>query len=227
MVRTKPWRLSGIVRTVLAAIALLSPLGPAQRAPWWEARLALTVRGDYAVKAPNVSFTGEFTYSARWAGTMERDGPDLLLYHSRTDEVEWEIREKDVQPGGTRILSEKNVPERPGLRVNYVLRLDRELLFDISVEGFKIPLGVSPDRFDLDLPCSQEHGGAAAGGYDDFVTRGTNRIAVGPDALEKWSLERSFSWNWKRERWTAAGSGTLWLAGSHRVTAVVTIIRHN
>jgi len=227
MVRREPARLPWILRTVLAVAVLLCPLGPAQKAPWWEARVALTVRGDYAVKAPQASFIGEFTYGARWAGTMEPDGPDVLLYHSRTDEEQWEVREKDAGSGGTRVLTEKDVPQRPSLHVNYVLRLDRELLFDVSVEGVKIPLGAWPDRFDLDLPSSREHGGAAVGGYDDFVTRGTNRIALGPDALERRSLERSFSWDWKHERWTAAGAGTEWLAGSHKVTVVVTIIRHN
>jgi len=230
MVQSKQGCLSEILKRVLpvlAAVAPLTSLGPVQRTPWWEARLALSVRGAYMVKGPNASFTGEFVYGARWGGILERDGMDVLVYHTQIGDEGWEVRERAARPEGTRVLTEKDAPEKPGLRVNYILRMGRDLLFDVSVEGFKIPLGVWPDRFDLDLPCSSEHGGAAASGYDDFITKGTNRIAIGVDGLERGTLEKSFSWEWKRERWTAAGSGTVWLAGSHQASVILTLIRHN
>jgi hypothetical protein len=47
------------------------------------------------------------------------------------------------------------------------------------------------------------------------------------EGLEKRTLEKSFSWEWKRGRWAAAESGTVWLASSHKATAVLTLIRHN
>jgi hypothetical protein len=230
MARRKPRRRPGILKGILPVLAVCVPLGsagPVQRAPWWEARLAITVRGSYDVKPPRTSFTGEFTYGIRWEGIMVPDGLDVLLYHTRIGGEEWQVREKAAGPGGTRLLTEKDAPQKPGFRFNYVLRVDREFLFDFAVAGAAVPLGPSPDHFDLDLPRSAAHGEAAAGGYDDFIIKGTNRIAVPVDVLEKRTFERSFSWEWKRGRWTAAESGTVWLAGSHKVTVVLTLTRHN
>ncbi|HVP89653.1 MAG TPA: hypothetical protein VMS75_00400 [Terriglobales bacterium] len=232
MSRGTPARPSGRLAIVLAPIAILlaaaPPSGPGRAAPWWEARVAITVRGGYGVKAPTASFTGEYTYGARWAGILERDGPDVLLYHARSEEREWGVREKAVRPEGTAVLTEKDAAGRPALRVHYVLRLDGDLVFDISVGGLQVPLGPCPDRVDLDLPASREHGGAAAGGYDDFVTAGTNRIALGADGMEKKTVEKPFAWEWKRERWVAAATGTtVRLAGAHRVSGTITLIRHD
>jgi hypothetical protein len=230
MAQGKSVCLSRTLKRVLPLLAVAVPLASLEPAPpteWWEARLALSVRGDYMVKGPQASFTGEFAYGARWTGILERDGIDVLLYHTRISDESWEVREKAVRPEGTRLLTEKDGSKKPKLSVNYILRVDRDLLFDVSVEGVKIPLGPWPNRFDLELPCSKEHGGAPSGGYDDFITKGTNRIAIGVDGLEKGSLEKSFSWGWKRERWTAAGSGTVWLAGSHEASVIVTLIRHH
>jgi hypothetical protein len=230
MAGRKPPRRPRILKRVLSVLVVcvpLAPLGTVQRAPWWEARLALTVRGTYEVKPPRGSFSGEFTHGARWVGIMEPDEMDILLYHTRTGEEDWQVREKAAGPEGTRLLTEKDTAQRPALHVNYVVRVGRELVFDIAVEGFIVPLGPSPDRFDLELPCSKNHGGATAGGYDDFITGGTNRIAIPVEGLEKRTLEKSFSWEWKRGRWAAAESGTVWLASSHKATAVLTLIRHN
>jgi len=230
MARTRPGAWPTIPKRALAVLAALAPLAslePVPQTTWWEVRLALSVRGDYTVKGPNASFAGQFAFRAHWGGILERDGMDVLLYHTRLGDESWELREKAVRPEGTRVLTEKDSPEKPRLRVNYVLRTDRVLLFDFSVEGFKIPLGVWPDRFDLDLPCSQEHAGAPAGGYDDYVVRGTNRVAIDADGLERRMLEKSFAWEWKRGRWTAAGSGTVWLAGAHKTSVVLTLIRHD
>ena len=229
MSRGTPARFAARCAAALGALlAAAAPLAPGRAAPWWEARLALTVRGSYEVKTPAASFTGEYAYGARWAGLLERDGPDLLLYHARSEEREWRLAEKAVRASGTVVLTEKDAQGRPALRVHYVLRLEGELVFDVSVGDLKVPVGASPDRLALDLPASREHGGAAAGGYDDFVTAGTNRIALGGDALEKRTTEKAFAWEWKRERWVAAASGTtVRLSGAHAVSGTISLVRHD
>jgi len=195
------------------------------RPQWWEIRLALTVRGDYTVRELETTFAGEFEFRALWEGTMERDGVDFLLYHTKTEAPHWEIREKAARPNATRILTEKETAEKPRLRVNYIMRQDRELRFDFEVEGIRIPLDSSAEKFDLVLPRSKESSGEGAG-YCDSISKGSNLIAIGDDALARDRLERSFSWEWKRQGWTAQEKGAVFVAGSHKAGVTVTLIRH-
>jgi hypothetical protein len=195
------------------------------RPPWWEIRLALSVRGDYTVKCLETTCAGEFELRAQWEGAMEQDGVDFLLYHTRTDVPHWEVREKAARPNATRILTEKETVERPRLRVNYIMRQDRELRFDFEVEGIRIPLDSFPEKFDLVLPRSKELSGEGAG-YCDSISKGNNLITIGDDALDRGRLERSFSWEWKRQGWTAREKGAVFVAGSHKAGVTVTLIRH-
>jgi hypothetical protein len=216
------------LRAVLAFVGLVaaaSPRGLGAASPWWEVRFLLTVRGDYAVKGLATSSVGEFAYRACWEGTMEPDGPDFLLYHTKTEVLDWEIREKTTRPDGTRVLTEKDVADRPRLRLNYILRLGRELRFLFEAQGVAIPLESSPEKFDLVFPCSTEFGDMGAV-YDASISKGKNLIAVGADALEKPILEKSFSWEWKRNQWTAREGGAVLVAGFHKATVVVTLVRH-
>jgi len=210
---------------VFGLFAAVPTLGTSGKPPWWGVRFTLNVRGTYAVKEPERTFAGDFTYKANWEGTVERDGEDFLLYHAKTDVQDWTIREKDTLPGSSRVLTEKDVSEEPRLRLNYILRQGQDVRFDFEVEGFQVPLGPSPEKFELVLPSSRE--GAEEGTvYDASISKGTNRIRIAEDGLEKAGLEKSFSWDWKRQQWAVRENGAVQVAGSHKVTVVVTITRH-
>ena len=210
---------------VFGLVAAVPPLGPSGKPPWWGVRLALTVRGTYVVKDPERAFAGEFTYKALWEGTMERDGEDFLVYHAKTDVQEWAIREKATLPGSTRVLTEKDVSEGPELQMNYILRQGDDVRFDFEVKGFPVPLGPSPEKFELVLPSSREDSEEGAD-YAASIAKGTNRVQIAGDGLEKASLEKSFSWDWKRQQWAVRGNGAVQVGGSHKVTVVITIARH-
>lgn len=205
------------------AAAGAPPLLP--RPPWWEIRLALSVRGDYTVRNLETTCVGEFDFRAQWEGTMEQDGDDFLLYHVKTDAPRWEIREKAVRPGTARILSERETAEKPRLRVHYIMRQDRELRFEFEVEGIRIPLDPSAEKSDLVLPRSKELSGAGAG-YGDSISKGSNLIAIGDDALDRGRFERSFSWEWKRQGWSPREKGAVFVAASHKASVSITLIRH-
>ncbi len=213
------------ILVVLGLFAAVPPLGPSGKPPWWGVRFALTVRGTYAVKDPERAFTGEFTYKALWEGTMERDGEDFLLYHAKTDVQDWTIREKATLPGSSRVLTEKDVPEEPRLRLNYILRQSQDLRFDFEVEGFQVPLGLSPEKFELVLPSSREDSEEGTV-YDASISKGTNRIRIAEDGLGKANLEKSFAWDWRRQQWAVRENGAVQLSGSHKATVVITIARH-
>jgi hypothetical protein len=210
---------------VLGFVAAVPPLGPSGKPPWWGMRLALTVRGTYVVKDAESAFTGDFTFKTLWEGTMERDGEDFLVYHAKTDVQEWTIREKATLPGSSRVLTEKDVSEGPKLQMNYILRQGDDVRFDFEVKGFQVPLGPSPEKFELGLPSSREDSEEGAD-YAASIAKGTNRIQIAEDGLEKASLEKSFAWDWKRQQWAVRGNGAVQVGGSHKVTVVITIARH-
>jgi hypothetical protein len=224
----RPGFLPSILKGILPLLGLaaaVSPLNPSQKSPWWEVRFALTVRGNYTVRESEATFAGDFTYKARWEGTMETDGPDVLLYPTKAEVQSWEIREKADPPGSNRVLSEKDVPGEPRLRVNYILRQDQELRLYFEVEGFVIPLHASPEKFELVLPSSREPAGEESP-YDPSVKKGTNVVWIGEEDLANATLEKSFSWEWKRQHWAARDRGTVQVSGSHKATVVVTLTRH-
>ena len=210
---------------VFGLVAAVPTLGPSGKPAWWGVRFALTVRGTYVVKDPEKAFAGEFTYKVVWEGTMERDGQDFLLYHAKTDVQDWAVREKATLPGSSRVLNEKDVPVQPRIQLNYILRQEEDLRFDFEVKGFQVPLGASPEKFELVLPSSREDSEEGAD-YSASVAKGTNRIRIAEDGLEKASLEKSFAWDWKRQHWAVRDNGAVQVGGSHKVTVVITIARH-
>jgi hypothetical protein len=217
------------LRIILPALGfLLAASGPGTSGPptWWEVRLHLTAKGDYTVKEPETTYSGEFLYRAQWQGTMERDGADFLLYYTTTEPQTWELREKASPPGATRVMTEREAAEKPRLRVNYVLRRGDDILFDFEVVGFPIPLNASADKFDLVFPRSREHA-AAEDTYGQFVVKGKNVVSVDERELEKRPLERSFSWEWKRQQWILREKEVVLVAGSHKASVTVTLVPHD
>jgi hypothetical protein len=229
MEKSKPGLPASFLKRILPVLWLVLSavsFGPSPKPPWWEVHFALTVRGEYTVKGREMASAGEFSYRVRWEGTAESDGLDFLLYHVKTDIQEWVIRERDTLPNATRIVTEKDTPEKPRLHVNYILREDGDLRFDFDLEGILIPLGASLEKFDLVLPCSKEHVREGTA-YNEFIIKGSNNIAVGADGLDKETQEKSFSWEWRRQQWIAGEAGTAFVSRFHRAGVVATLIRHN
>jgi hypothetical protein len=222
-------RAVSVWRIVLPAIGFFlaaSHAGTSRPPSWWEIRLHLTAKGEYTVKEPETTYSGEFLYRAQWQGTMERDGPDFLLYYTTMEPQAWELREKASPPGTTRVLTEKETVERPRLRVNYVLRKGSDILFDFEVAGFPIPLNPSAAKFDLVFPRSRERA-VAEDTYGQFVVKGKNMVSVDEQDLGKRPLERAFSWEWKRQQWVLREKNVVLVAGSHKASVIVTLIPHD
>lgn len=218
-----------VVGSALPILWLLAASGGATRLhsgpPWWEVRIDLAVRGEYTIKDFGATFAGEFACRTRWHGSMEPDGPDFLLYHTTTDVPEWEIVEKAALPNATRIVTQKADAQKPRLRVNFIIRQGGDLRFDFEVDGIRIPLSDSPEKFELILPRSKECFGEGTG-YGDSISKGNNLVSIGAEGLESGHAEKSFSWEWKRQHWIVREKGAAFVAGSHKVTVTVTLIRH-
>jgi hypothetical protein len=120
-------------------------------------------------------------------------------------------------------------PDREGnrrLRLNYILRQGADVLFDFSVGGIKIPLGTSPEKFNLILPRSEQRAGGGDT-YSAFVRKGKNQISIDEQDLGKRPLEKSFSWEWKSQQWISREKGVVLVASSHKAAVTVTLIPHD
>jgi hypothetical protein len=215
-----------VVLPVLGCLIAATGLRTSARPSWWEVRFHLTARGDYTVKDSETTYSGEFLYRAQWEGTMERDGADFRLYYTAMEPQAWEVREKASLPSATQVMTDKEAAEKPRLRLNYVLRHGPDILFDFDVGGVRIPLNSSSDKFELVLPRSREHA-REKDTYSEFISKGKNRVSVDEQDLGKRPLERSFSWEWKRQQWILREKGVVLVAGSHKASVTITIIPHD
>lgn len=224
-----PRRLAGLLAAAL--ILLGHPAGSASSSrpsgpSWWEVRLVVTVKGDYALRGAGPQVRGDFVCRARWEGRLEPDGDDFLLVHLKTEILEWRLEETSGPPGNVTI---HEVPETlgPDLRLNYVLKEGHAVEFDFDLEGISIPLHNTPLSIPLEMPRSSGKPDELPGqGYGDFVRRGTNRVVLPATDLARRRAERTFSWDWRRENELVKESPAILLTQSHSAEAAVGLIAH-
>ena len=223
-------RARGLLAGILLVLALATVLSFSRPSPgpsWWEVSLSVTVKGSYVIEGGEAPLHGEFTCRARWAGTLELDGNDFLLYHLKTEVLEWRLAEKAGRPGGESLRLAQETSEGPRLRLNYVLREDSGFRFDYEFGEVAIPLHASPVKANLEFPRSSGHVALSPGsGYESRVSRGSNRIVIPGSDFERRSAERTFSWDWQREKRIVGGSGTFLLTQRHTAEAVVALVAH-
>jgi len=218
--------LSGIF-LALALAAALSFSRPFPGPSWWEVSLSVTVKGSYVIEGGETPLRGEFTCRARWAGTIELDENDFLLYHLKTEVLEWRLAEKSGLPKGESLLLAQETSETPRLRLNYVLREGSDLRFDYEFSEVSVPLHASRVKANLEFPRSSGHVALSPGsGYGSGVSRGSNQVVIQGSDLERRAAERTFSWEWQREKRITGNSGTFLLTQRHTAEAVVALIAH-
>lgn len=223
-------RAIGPLAGILLALALAAALSFSRPSPgpsWWEVSLSVTVKGGYVIEGAGALLRGEFTCRARWAGTLELDGNDFLLYHLKTEVLEWRLAEKSGLPKGESLLLAQETSETPRLRLNYILREGSDLRFDYEFREVSVPLHASPVKANLEFPRSSGHAALSPGsGYGSCVSRGSNRVVIPGSDLERRAAERTFSWEWQREKRIAGDSGTFLVTQHHTAEAVVVLIAH-
>lgn len=209
---------------LLALPASLPSSRPAAGAAWWEIRLSVTVRGDYTVQGGGAPLTGRFACRARWEGTIERDGDDFILYRLGSETLEWDLAEKAALPQGESLEKARETSEKPVLRLNYVLREGSGLRIDYDFREVSLPLHPASLTFDLEFPRSAGQGALSlASDYADFVRRGEKRLVIPASDLERPSAERTFAWEWQREKRVARDSRALVVTQRHSAEAVVSL----
>ena len=189
----------------------------------WEVRLTVGAKGEYAVRGADAPIAGEYSCRLRWEGRLEPDEDDFLLVHLRTEVLEWRLRETAGPAGNENTLEAPAAPE-PALRMNYVLKDGREVEFVFEIGGISVPLHASPLTVPLELPRSSSRTPGGPGqGYGNFVCRGSSRVVIPETDLQQKSPERSFSWDWRREKRVEKEGRVFFVAQSHTVEAVVSL----
>jgi hypothetical protein len=208
---------------LLALWTAAATLHPAPEASWWELRFLMTVRGEYTFTERGAQVTGRYACTARWQGTMERDGPDFLLSCLRSEIERWDIEEGPAAPSAPGDLAGKAGPAKPRLGLYYVLSEGDAVRFAFEIDGVAVPLGPSAEKHILVLPCAGERV-SRENGYDGSIVRGDNRILIPRTDLDRGTVERTFSWEWKRRRLTSRDGGTICLTNTHHADVLVTLV---
>ena len=198
-------------RALLAGALLLAALAPARSAPearpdggpaWWSVRLTVSAEGEYRIGDGTVAggkkaVTGTYAYRARWEGRLEPDQDDFLLVHLKTEVLEWRLSER-TGAGDHMTLVETTDTPAPDLRLNYVLRDGHTVEFDFELDGaVVVPLFGGAAGVRLTLPRTATiPENFDGGGYDSGLTKGSNRVVLPAEDLDRRRAERAFSWEW-------------------------------
>lgn len=163
----------------------------------WSIRVELKVKGGYTYDGPRRTYKGDFLYNAAWNGVLEKDGDDFILFHDRLEPLAWEIEEKDPDCENSPPLETENLPRRPEFRMIYVLGEDKHLRLYFTVDGFRVPLRDSDEKFDLILPCSLKDAQDPSD-YRDSLIKGCNDVSFARSSIRKGPFHKAFQWTWKR-----------------------------
>ena len=228
-------RLSGALLWALLLACLAPEPSPAAACPqdvqagrsaWWEVRLVVTAEGDYSVKGGPTPVAGTYTCKASWEGRLEPDGEDFLLVHIKTEILEWRLRETSRRAGGESVL-EPPASAKPAFRMSYVLKDGREVEFVFEISAFQVPLHASAVSVPLELPRSSSRSAGLPGRrYGDFVCRGSSRIVIPETDLARTRPERSFSWDWRKDRQVIMEGRVYSVSQAHAAKAVIALVAH-
>lgn len=186
----------------------------------------LETEGSYRVEGGKGRFSGNYAFSFRWTGMMERDDEDYLLYGHAVELVEWQARETAAFPEFHDVLTtEKGFPEKPAFSLKYILSEKGLLHINCLVEGFLIPRHAFSDTFHLVLPSSEENKQNLFGvDYNSFLTTGSNRIFVPEKDIRSGRVEKEFSWAWRHRQETRRRQQMIAQENDHRVKVRLVII---
>jgi len=208
----------------LVSVALSPAIQPKVAQPSWSVKMTVEVRGEYKVDTRQVKYAGAYAFAFLWTGTMEKDDEDYLLVHNSCTLTKWEIEEKADSAGSLHILTADEFPDRPELKVNYILKMEGGLHFNFAVEGFDVPKNVSSESFYLCFPASQENRAQWAGiDYNLFVKKGSNKIAMDEARIQRGSAEKIFSWTWSHQAWVQKQEQVVFQSNNHEAKVKIEI----
>jgi len=202
------------------------PCGPREETPlWWDILLNLETEGNYRLEGGDRTFTGNYSFSVRWRGFMERDDDDYLLYTLDNDLLEWSAEETASRGDAATRSTTGDFKDRPFLVFNYIIRKNQQLHLDFIVHGIVVPQAESEDSALLLFPSSAENNQRDQQvSYNNYLIKGSNRIVLDEEEIYAGAVGRTYSWTWKHQSWTLRMNRTVFTAHSHGVIVRLSII---
>jgi hypothetical protein len=226
MSRRWSWAAAGLL--IAAAVwpgAASSAAAPFRLRPAWNVILRVQAEGDYRSESSLARTDGSFTLEIEWTGTLEKDDQDFLLVHSGSVLKAWRIEERTSEGDVIRILSERDAPDKPELKVNYALNDAGRVRFDFTVAGIDVPLAGSTESFPLVLPVSAESGSKAGTvAYNAAVKSGSNDVAVDAARFAAGPVEETFAWTWRRQAWVQLSDSLVFQSNGHKAKVTLILI---
>lgn len=193
----------------------------------WEINITLILNGDYSIKEGNASYKGSYSFEIHWAGSMERDEEDYIVYHKYWELKNWEAQETAKFPDSSITLSKKDFQEKPSFAFNYIVEQEDEFHFYFLVNGFSAPQNKSESKYKLKFPFSEEGSrDPQSFDYNYFITKGTNKIFMDRTEIYNKKTNKTFKWSWKHEKWLDMQKKPMFLSHFHNVMVKVSIIPH-
>lgn len=194
---------------------------------FWEIKVHISSSGDYKIKEGKKSNEGRYSFVLLWTGCMEQDQDDYLIYHENSELLEWKAKEKVKSSEASLELTEDDFSGKPGIDFNYIIRKKEDLHFDFLVESFCVPQDDSEHSYYLNLPASKENIKLPTKfDYNAYLTRGSNSIHLEEKDIYTDSCKKSYSWNWKHQKYLIEDEMPISFVNSHKVKVTLTIIPH-
>jgi len=160
----------------------------------WRVNLDISISGEYSIdKGNNSSLKGSYFYTILLSGSIEQDSDgDYIFYEGETQFTEKNfIKQED---GDYSNLTENFNPE---LKINYILRINENISFDIETSSITITSS-SGTNYTLMLPRSHINKYVNKDdNYNEGINKGTNKIII-PESefISSSQLTKNFSWDW-------------------------------
>lgn len=185
-------RFSGLVMAaamVLAALSFPAVRQDAGQARFWRLALKIQIQGDFRTSPPGQA-AGTFFLDVGWAGFLEEDGPDFIVYHLGSEPARWEAK-PEAAPSPAASIS------GPELRLNYVEGKEEEISFyyDFNPEIIDYPGSTSGGRLRLILPAVPWSRTAdKIPWFNRKVISGERNLSLSRILLDRNEVRKEFNW---------------------------------
>lgn len=212
---------------LFAQYSLLPYSGGQKKPAWWEIQINLAAEGEYKVEQEDTSYTGNYSFTIVWTGSMETDDEDYIIYHENCELLRWEAREKKTSDSSPQVKSTADFKEKPYFHFNYLFREGKNLSFDFTIDEFPVPQEETSSPLHLLMPSSRSifvtHLGKS---YESSIIKGSNSISIEEKDIYISRVEKEFAWTWKDQKWIPEQKVPTRLTNLHKVVVKVSITPH-